>query len=71
MSKMSEISLEIQDLLVEGVHPTKVAKLLKVPLTWVYDTLEMMDSELDDYDPYNTVNSWRLTINGFGTIIES
>lgn len=57
MSKMSDISLEIQDLLVEGVHPTKVSKLLKVPLSWVYDTLEMMNSELDDYDPYNTVNS--------------
>ena len=57
MSKMSEISLEIQDLLVEGVHPTKVAKLLKVPLTWVYDTLEMMEFESEQYDPYNTVNS--------------
>ena len=53
MSKMSEISLEIQDLLVEGFHPTKVSKLLKVPLTWVYDTLEMMESEYADPDCYN------------------
>jgi hypothetical protein len=57
MSKMSEISLEIQDLLVEGVHPTKIAKILQVPLAWVYDTLEMMESESEQYDPYNTVNS--------------
>jgi hypothetical protein len=54
---MSEISLEIQDLLVEGVHPTKIAKILQVPLAWVYDTLEMMESESEQYDPYNTVNS--------------
>lgn len=45
MSKMSEISLEIQELLNQGVHPTNIAKLLQVPLAWVYDTLEMMDSE--------------------------
>ena len=57
MSKMSEISLEIQDLLVEGVHPVKIAKLLKVPLNWVYDTLESMDSDSEEFDPYNTVNS--------------
>ena len=57
MSKMSEISLEIQDLLVEGVHPTKIAKILQVPMAWVYDTLEMMESESEQYDPYNTVNS--------------
>lgn len=52
MSKMSEISLEIQDLLTEGVHPTKIAKTLKVPLTWIYDTLEMMESEYADPDCY-------------------
>ncbi len=54
---MSEISLEIQDLLVKGVHPTKIAKIMQVPLTWVYDTLETMESESEQYDPYNTVNS--------------
>lgn len=57
MSKMSDLSIEIEDLLVSGVHPTKIAKLLQVPLTWVYDTLESMESESEVYDPYNTVNS--------------
>jgi hypothetical protein len=52
MSKMSDISLEIQELLGEGVRPTKVAKLLKVPLAWVYDTLEMIESEYADSDCY-------------------
>lgn len=57
MSKMSEISLEIQDLLEAGVNPVRIAKLLEVPLTWVYDTLESMESDSEAYDPYNTVNS--------------
>jgi hypothetical protein len=57
MSKMSDLSIEIEDLLVQGVHPTKIAKLLQVPLTWVYDTLESMESDSEDFDPYNTVNS--------------
>lgn len=52
MSKMSEISLEIQELLNQGVHPTNIAKLLQVPLAWVYDTLEMMESEYADPDCY-------------------
>ena len=57
MSKMSEISLEIQDMLEQGIYPPKIAKALKVPITWVYDTLEMMESDNEEYDPYNTVNS--------------
>lgn len=52
MSKMSEISLEIQDLLEAGVNPVRIAKLLKVPLAWVYDTLEQMESEYADPDCY-------------------
>lgn len=51
MSKMSDISIDIQDMLEEGVNPTKIAKILQVPLTWVYDTLEMMDTD-DESDCY-------------------
>lgn len=57
MSKMSDISIDIQDMLEEGVHPTKIAKALKVPLSWVYDTLEMMESSEPSFDPYETINS--------------
>lgn len=55
MSRMSEISLEITEYLEQGVHPVKIAKLLNVPLTWIYDTLETMEE--DSFDPYNTINS--------------
>ena len=54
---MSEINLAIQELLEEGVHPTKIARTLKVPLTWVYDTLEMMEPAEPSFDPYETINS--------------
>ena len=57
MSKMSEINLEIQTLLDEGVFPPKIAKMLDVPLAWVYDTLEMMEIQEPAYDPCDTVNS--------------
>lgn len=52
MSKMSEISLEIRDLLEAGMNPIRIAKLLEVPLPWVYDTLESMESEPVDVDCY-------------------
>lgn len=57
MSRMSEISLEIMEHLDNGVHPVKIAKLLDVPLTWIYDTLESMEEQEDSFDPYNTINS--------------
>lgn len=51
MSKMSDISIDIQDYLAEGVNPTKIAKILNIPLAWVYDTLESMES-VDEPDCY-------------------
>jgi hypothetical protein len=57
MSRMNDISIDIQDMLTEGVHPTKIAKILSVPLSWVYDALEMMESSEPSFDPYETINS--------------
>jgi hypothetical protein len=45
MSKMADMSLDIQQMLADGFHPTTIAKTLEVPLGWVYDTLESMDEE--------------------------
>lgn len=49
MSRMSELNLEIQDMLQDGVNPTKISKVLGIPLAWVYDTLESMQ-ESDEPD---------------------
>ncbi len=49
MSKMGQVHMEIVELIDEGMHPTKIAKALNVPLTWVYDVLEQVEGpEIDD-----------------------
>ena len=51
MSKMSELNLDIQEMLQDGIHPTKISKVLGIPLGWVYDTLEsMQESDEPDYE---------------------
>jgi hypothetical protein len=55
MSKMAELSIEINDLLEEGYLPVTVARILEVPIDWVYEASEL-DSR-DDLSPFQTVNS--------------
>lgn len=53
MSKMSDLNIEIQEYLMNGVPPENVAKTLKVPLKWVMDTLDYMNESAEpdlDYD---------------------
>jgi hypothetical protein len=42
MSKMSELSYDIETMLADGVHPVKIVRALGVELTTVYDVLEQM-----------------------------
>lgn len=60
MIKMSELELDIQQMLEEGVHPTSIARRLQIPLSLVYDTLEYMEDEegnTEVFSPFVTVNS--------------
>ncbi len=43
MSKMSELSYDIETMLADGVHPVKIVRALGVELTTVYDVLEQME----------------------------
>ena len=43
MSKMSELSYDIETMLADGVHPVKIVRALGVDLTTVYDVLEQME----------------------------
>ena len=43
MSKMSELSYDIETMLADGVHPVKIVQALGVELTTVYDVLEQME----------------------------
>lgn len=42
MSCMKELYLDIELMLDQGDHPTKIAQVLDVPLSMVYDVLESM-----------------------------
>jgi len=57
MSKMADLSLEVQLMLEDGVHPTKIARTLNIPLSWVYDTLEHMEPSEEELSPFMTINS--------------
>jgi transposase len=57
MSKMAELAYDIEQLYIEGLHPTKIAKQLECPLTVVYDWLEATNvaetPQDEEYSPYN------------------
>jgi hypothetical protein len=65
MSKMAELAYDIEQLYIEGLHPTKIAKTLGCPLSMVYDWLESQSVEedkgmfsiRDEFSPYATFNS--------------
>ena len=59
MSKMADLSLEIQDMLELGSDPVTIATILEIPITWVYETSENMDveSSTEVFSPFSTINS--------------
>ena len=57
---MSDLAYDIEQLYIEGLHPTKIAKELGIPLTMVYDWLEeqnVAEEPQEDMSPFNTMNS--------------
>lgn len=57
MSKMSDLSLDIEMLIEQGKHPVTIAKMLDIPIVWVYDTLERMEPSEEELSPFATMNS--------------
>jgi len=55
MSAMSNLSLEISDMLEAGYLPVTIARILQVPVTWVYETSSTADME--ELSPFETINS--------------
>ena len=49
MSKMADLSLEIENLLDEGYSPMSISVQLQVPLHFVYDVLETVSIQ-DEVD---------------------
>ena len=56
MSKMSELVLDIQYLLDKGLAPVAVACELEIPISWVYEAMEM-NEDVDSLSPFATINS--------------
>lgn len=51
MSRMSEMIIEIEEMLWNGYTAEEIAKTLNVPIEWVNDTEKRMFSE-PEYDPF-------------------
>jgi len=49
MSKMSDLDIQIQELLDQGQTAFMIAQMLDVPVSWVY--------EVEENSPYSTSNS--------------
>ena len=59
MSKMADLSYDIQELYIEGRSAKVIAIMLECPIEIVLGALEEMgvaDSS-EEYDPFNTLNS--------------
>lgn len=56
MSVMSELHQDIMDMLEAGDRPIKIATLLDIPTSWVYEVLEQ-EEQTSNYSPFETVNS--------------
>ena len=60
MSKMSDLTFEISDMLEAGYLPVTVARILEIPITWVYETAdtEISGEDItDELSPFETINS--------------
>ena len=51
MSKMSELDYEIKEMLEQDYVPATIARILEIPISWVYESIEMSqeESELVDW----------------------
>ena len=50
MSKMSDVSIDIQNMLEDGEYPVVIARQLGIPLAWVYTVLEQTDPDCIEDD---------------------
>jgi hypothetical protein len=61
MSVMSNLAVEIDSMLVEGYLPVTIARLLDVPINWVYEVADpsenVVNQDQDECSPFATINS--------------
>ena len=54
---MSDLSLDIQGMLEEGHEPRAIARILEIPVEWVYEQLLQESNSEELFSPFETVNS--------------
>jgi hypothetical protein len=52
MSTMSDISINIKNMLEDGYLPVTIARELDIPITWIFE-----DTEQEELSPFTTINS--------------
>jgi len=53
---MSDLQIDIVEMLGQGTHPATISAVLDVPVTWVYEVSDsLQDKEV--FSPFKTVNS--------------
>ena len=57
MSRMSNLTIDIDNMLEDGYLPVTVARLLEIPITWVYETTNEPANGQEDLSPFETINS--------------
>lgn len=60
MSKMAELSYDIEQLYIEGLNARYIARELNCPVELVLDWIEeqnVADLQQEDLSPYETINS--------------
>ena len=58
MSRMSDLSIDIQAMLEDGHEPRAIARYLEIPVEWVYEQLSQeSDNHQELFSPFETCNS--------------
>ena len=57
MSRMSDLSIDVQAMLEEGHEPRAIARILEIPVEWVYEQLSQESDNEELFSPFETVNS--------------
>lgn len=70
MSRISDILIEIEEMLASGMMPNEVAKALDIPVSWVYETEERLTGADEPWDGFNSdaeADADALASAGWGT----
>ena len=57
MSKMANLYMEIETMLEQGTHPATISAVLDVPVIFIYDVVESIDGQTEEFSPFKTINS--------------